>query len=98
MDATDAWVDTAVQVGGDDDTINRLCALCAARANVDAALVRAGVEMVTVVARYTRTRFGTAAVERAKAILTFPAGSTQVGEGHSREEAIVNALELAGLL
>ncbi|MDX6479492.1 MAG: hypothetical protein QOG85_2 [Gaiellaceae bacterium] len=54
--------------------------------------------MVTVVARYTRTRFGTAAVERAKAILTFPAGSTQVGEGHSREEAIVNALELAGLL
>lgn len=86
-----------VQVGGDDDTQNRHCALCSARASVDAAIVRLGVERITLVVEYRRPRFGTAALERAKAIINLLGGKLAQGEGSSREEAIVNALESVGV-
>lgn len=96
MDATDFLVADA-QIGGEDDTlVGERCALCGARASVDAALVREDVELVTIVVRFTRTKFG-AAVESAKALITFAGGRVERGDGHSREEAICNALESAGV-
>jgi len=94
MDATDPLV---VQVGGDDDTQNKHCPLCAARAGVEAALVRSGVERITLVVEYRRPRFGTSALERAKAFINLLGGRLAQGEGSSREEAIVNALESVGV-
>lgn len=86
-----------VQVGGEDDTLSEHCPLCAARANVDAALVRSGVQRVTLVVEYQRPRFGASALERAKAFISLIGGKIAQGEGGSREEAIVNALESAGM-
>lgn len=89
-------VGSELNVDGEADTLNVHCPLCAARAHVDATLVRAGVERVTIVVEYLRTRVGPAAMERARVILSLPAGLVK-GEGHSREEAIVNALLAAGV-
>ena len=90
----------APEVRGDEDTspgTTPTCALCAARSSVDAALVRSGVQQVTLVAKYTRVRFGDAAVETAKVWITFADGRIGQGEGHSREDAIVAALEHVGV-
>lgn len=89
-------MDESVHNSGDEDTIDEHCALCAARANVDAALVRSGAERVTIVSSYVRTRIGPVALERSKAIVCLVGGGLFKGEGHSREEAIFNALESAG--
>lgn len=86
-----------MQLGGDDDTLNERCPLCGARASVDAALVRAGAKSVTIVSRYERPRFGSAAVETSKAIVSFADGALAKGDGHSREEAILRALESVGV-
>lgn len=86
-----------VQVGGDDETIDSYCALCAARANVDGAVVRAGVERITVVVDIQRPRVGPHAVSRAKALVCFIGGHITIGEGASHEEAIVNALAVKGV-
>lgn len=87
----------SVQVGGADDTEpGANCLLCSARARVDAALVRIGATMVTVVSNYKRARIGPHATEESKAIVTVGDGN-YVGQGHSREEAIVSSLECFGV-
>jgi hypothetical protein len=85
-------------VGADDDTLSDRCLLCAARSSVDAALVRAGAEQVTIVIRYRRPRVGRSALEGASAIVAFLDGSMARGEGDSREEAILEALHAAGVV
>jgi hypothetical protein len=90
-------VDTSGQVGGDDDTQDRPCALCAARAHVDTALVRAGAERITLVVEYSRALVGRGVTESAKAFVSLGGDKIVRGDGHSREEALVNALEHAGV-
>lgn len=97
--ATDLEVDGGVQVGGEDDTIETMrCALCALRARLDEALVRAGVVRVTLVANYERPRHGIAVFERTTVHLAFGDGrELAVGDGHSRDDAIAAALASIGV-
>ncbi|MBX3205097.1 MAG: hypothetical protein KF764_08505 [Labilithrix sp.] len=90
----------SVQVGGDDDTQpGEHCLVCAARAQLEGAAVRAGVERITTVSSFERPRAGggTSALERAKAMVCLPGGVIATGDGSSREEAIAAALEQAGV-
>lgn len=89
----------SVQVGGDDDTQpgGAPCPVCVARAGLESAAVRAGVERITTVSDIVRPRTGGAAVERAKALVCIAGGTIVQGEGASREDAIANALEQAGV-
>lgn len=81
-----------VQVGGDADTVDRYCPLCAAREGVEARIVRAGVERITLVVTYERPSIGPYALQRTVADLT--AGRRKAGgRGSSIEEAIVLALD-----
>lgn len=84
-------------VGGDDDTLPGLCALCSARSSVEIALVRAGVERITIVTDYKRTEKGKPPHETSKVILCLAGGVFARGDGGSREEAILRALEDAGV-
>lgn len=91
-------METPDQVGGEEDTLERFCGLCALRAKLDAALVRAGVTRITLVANYDRTRFGNAVVERVKAHLALDGDRGVVaGDGNSRDDALAAALEHAGV-
>lgn len=64
--------------------------------SVDAALVRVKALRVNVVSVYEWPRAGRAVLEHSKAVVTLPTGIMR-GEGSSREDAIVNALERAGV-
>ena len=88
--------DERVQVGGDEDTVDRFCALCQARQRVESELVRAGVTRATIVLGYQRPKVGPHAVQTATALLAFPDGDIQRGEGSCLEEALVDALERSG--
>lgn len=92
-------MDRAVQIGADDDTQPGVhCALCAARANVDAAIIRAGASQVTIVITYKRTPFASTVVESSKALITFgDHRGTVMGRGGAHEEAIVDALTQGGV-
>lgn len=81
---------------GDDEALNEPCALCAARESVDAAVVRSGVDQITIVCTYTRAPLETAAVESTKALIV-RGGLITRGHGGSREDAIVDALQNAGI-
>lgn len=80
----------------DDDTQPGGCALCAARSAVEEALVRLGVARVTVVTVFARPTHGPP-IERSKAFLTLADGEVTRGEGESREESILRALQVAGV-
>lgn len=96
MDATDLLVDPVL---GDDDTEPSIrCLQCAARANLESAAMRAGVERITTVSEYRRPPISRCAVESTKALLCLPGGVIARGDGHSREDAIASALEQAGVL
>jgi hypothetical protein len=78
-------------VQGDADTQPGVrCAHCQARAELDAAVVRAGVIQITTVSTYKRVPFS--CVEQSKAMATRADGRVGSGAGHSREEAIEHAL------
>lgn len=80
----------------DEDTSPSLgCSVCKARSHVEAAAVRAGVIQVSTHVRYERPLVGPPR-EHSKAVLTFPHGMV-LGEGESREDAIVAALHVAGV-
>ena len=72
------------------------CSVCKARSHVEAAVVRAGVVQVSTIVRYERPGSGGPPRERSKAVLSFPRGIC-MGEGESREDAIVAALHVAGV-
>lgn len=81
-----------VQVGGDADTVDRYCSLCAARSSVDARVVRAGVTSMTVLVNLDRPSVGPHAVQRSRVLLE-TAAARAAGAGSSIEEAVVDALD-----
>lgn len=94
-----------VQVGGDDDTHVSYCLMCGVRGAVDEAIVRAGVERLTLVVEYVRTGrlkggiaiVNGAAVEQARCHLALHGGRILHGVGSAREDAIVDALFKGGV-
>lgn len=80
----------------DDDTQPGVCAMCAARAAVESAVSRARVVNVTTVGKLDYPRVGPPR-ERTSVFLTCEDGRTFKGEGESREEAMLRALESAGV-
>lgn len=96
MDDTDRMVD-GVHVEGDADTLSELCPLCAARAQVDALAHRSGVIRATFVCSFVRPRPGMASVEEWSAYVCLDGELVGKGKGHSREEALFDALKNAGV-
>lgn len=77
-------------------TEDATCRRCAVAARVDLAISRAKVTHITVVSRYVRAGLG-GLVEEARAFLTRSDSVILRGEGHSRDDAIVDALRQGGV-
>jgi len=80
-----------------EPTVEAGCARCAARARIDAACVRSGVERITIVIKFVRVPVGPYAVQQVAALMSSADGSIVRGDGACHEEAIADALARRGV-